>query len=98
VYESFTRPEARGLGVYPFALLGITDRIASERLDTVWVAAEEDNPASLKAISKAGFTEAFRVSFRRRFGRLEIDEPTGPKAAIAAALLSDPSGLPGFGG
>lgn len=79
VYESFTRPEARGRGVYPFALAGICAWARAGGLHDVWVAVEEANAASLKAIRKAGFEPRYTIRYRRRWGRLTltVDEPDG---------------------
>jgi GNAT superfamily N-acetyltransferase len=72
VYESFTRPEARGRGVYPFALSGMTAWARDEGLGRVWVAVEEGNAPSLKAIRKAGFEVAYTMRYGRRRGRLTL--------------------------
>lgn len=88
VYESFTRADARGRGVYPFALANILAWAASAGIGRVWVAVEEHNPASMRAVTKAGFEEAFRLPFSRRFGRLTIGTASGPVADAAAAFLS----------
>ena len=74
VYESFTRSDARGRGVYPFALRGMRADLASRGVGRVWVAAEADNPASLKAIGKAGFEESYRLTYRRRLGAFRLLE------------------------
>lgn len=88
VYESFTRADARGRGVYPFALAGILEWGASTGTGRLWVAVEEHNPPSLRAVAKAGFQEAFRLPFSRSFGRLRIGPATGPEASMAHAFLS----------
>ena len=88
VYESFTRADARGRGVYPFALANILGWAASTGIERVWVAVEEHNPPSLRAVTKAGFVEAFRLPFSRSFGRLTIGTPTGPMTETAASFLS----------
>ena len=88
VYESFTRADARGRGVYPFALANILAWATSAGIGRVWVAVEEHNPASLRAVTKAGFEEAFRLRFSRRFGRLTIGTASGPLADAAAGFLS----------
>jgi GNAT superfamily N-acetyltransferase len=88
IYESFTRADARGRGVYPFALAHILEWAASTGIARVWVAVEEHNPPSLRAVAKAGFREAFRLSFARSLGRLRIDAATGPHAGAAPAFLS----------
>lgn len=88
VYESFTRADARGQGVYPFALRKICSALAAEEIHRVWVAVEADNPASVRAVTKAGFQEAFRIVYGRRFGRLRIEEPRGPMADIGRTFLN----------
>lgn len=88
IYESFTRSDARGRGVYPFALAHILEWGASNGIARVWVAVEEHNPPSLRAVGKAGFQEAFRLPFSRSFGRLRIDAATGLHAGAAPAFLS----------
>ena len=88
VYESFTRADARGRGVYPFALRGICRELAFDDIDTLWVAVEEDNTPSLKAISKAGFETAFELEYRRRWGRLLVSQPTGQKADLCAKCFA----------
>lgn len=88
IYESFTRADARGRGVYPFALANILEWGASTGIARVWVAVEEHNPPSLRAVAKAGFQEAFRIPFSRSLGRLRIGGATGPHAGAAQAFLS----------
>jgi GNAT superfamily N-acetyltransferase len=80
VYESYTRPEARGHGIYPFALLNIAAWLAARRVHRVWIAIEADNPSSLRAVAKAGFEPAFEISYRRLFGHLSVGAPVGELA------------------
>jgi GNAT superfamily N-acetyltransferase len=87
VYESFTRPEARGRGAYPQVLRHVSTWAAVAGLTRVWIAVEGTNAASLKAITKAGFTPAFELSFGRRLGRLWRSEPVGPAAAVGRRML-----------
>ena len=87
IYESFTRPEARGLGLYPLALMSIGEALATEGIERLFVGVEADNAPSLRAITKAGFEPAFSLRYRRRFGRLTIDEADGPKAELADKVL-----------
>lgn len=79
VYESFTRPQARGRGVYPFALRGICEWARDRALARVWVAVEAGNAPSLKAIRKAGFEPAYDMRYARRLGRLSlvVEKPSG---------------------
>lgn len=81
-FESFTRADARGRGVYPFALREICHELSMEGIARVWVAVEADNVPSLKAVAKGGFEEAWRVTYRRRLGLLRIEPPVGPGASV----------------
>lgn len=89
VYESFTAPESRGRGVYPFALSGICSWSAGHGVERVWVAVESGNAPSYRAITKAGFEPSYTMSYGRRLGRLTltIERPEGittPEVARAA--------------
>jgi ribosomal protein S18 acetylase RimI-like enzyme len=87
VYESFTHPDARGRGVYPFALRGIVTTMADRGIQQVWVAVEASNQRSQRAVTKAGFEPAFTLSYRRRLGRLSIDSPGGNHPDLAGGFL-----------
>ena len=89
VYESFTTEEARGRGVYPFALTNICAELAEREVTHLWVAVEADNPSSLRAVAKAGFTQRGRVSYERRWGRLTIGEL--PDAPDFVAITAKPT-------
>ena len=91
IYESFTRPEARGLGLYPLALVSIGEALATEGIEQLLVGVEADNAPSLRAITKAGFEPAFSVRFRKHWGRLTIDEAAGPRAELAHEVLLSPA-------
>jgi GNAT superfamily N-acetyltransferase len=80
IYESFTRPDARGRGAYPRVLSGIASLAAGEGVERLWVAVEKDNAASLRAVTKAGFAPAYEVGYRRRWGRLTVDPAVGEMA------------------
>lgn len=93
VYESFTRADARGHGVYPFALHGISHDLSTEGIERVWVAVEVDNAPSLRAVDKAGFDRSFELGYKRRLGRLTLSPPTGPGAAKwSECIHKKPSG------
>jgi GNAT superfamily N-acetyltransferase len=87
VYESYTRPEARGRGVYPWALARIGEWLVARGVEQLWVGIEAANPASLRAVTKAGFEEAFDVTYKRRLGRLKLSRPAGPLADLGARCL-----------
>lgn len=87
VYESFTRADARGRGIYPLALAGILTAMAGEGIKRVWVGVESGNLASRRAMEKAGFTEGFRVEFGRKLGKLWVGAPVGPEAEVGRSFL-----------
>lgn len=89
VYESFTRADARGRGIYPFALAGILEAMASLGIGRVWVGVESCNQASRRAIAKAGFEEGFRVAYRRSKGLLTIDPATGSLNSEASLFIKN---------
>jgi ribosomal protein S18 acetylase RimI-like enzyme len=84
IYESFTRGEARGKGVYPFVLRAIAEDLRSDGIKRAWVGVEAGNASSIKAVRKAGFEPGFEVGYRRRFGRLVVSRPRGPLASQCA--------------
>lgn len=88
VYESFTRPEARGRGVYPFALRGICAWGAEAGVERVWVGVESGNAPSLKAIRKAGFEPAYEMRYGRRLGRLTLVVEKPPDLVAPSVLRS----------
>ncbi|MEA2498165.1 MAG: hypothetical protein QOH26_570 [Actinomycetota bacterium] len=87
IYESFTRADARGRGIYPYALANILKSLHEEGIERAWIAVEEDNAASRRSIDKAGFTFAFAITYRRRWGRLRLEPPTGPDAAVGRSFI-----------
>ena len=88
VYESFTRPDARGRGIYPFALHHLSADLAERGVRQIWVGVEPENLASVRAITKAGFEEALDLPFERRFFRVRLLEARGPQAARAGELVA----------
>lgn len=83
VYESYTRPEARGRGIYPRALRSIATLMAAEGRSELWIAATADNAPSLGAIGKAGFTLRFEIGFEIRRGRARLDLPLEARSLVA---------------
>ncbi len=93
VYESFTRADARGQGLYPLALRAICALGAERGQRRVWVGVENHNLPSLRAVTKAGFEEALAVTYRRSWGRLSIAEERPPVEGGQAVLelVSEPN-------
>jgi GNAT superfamily N-acetyltransferase len=89
IYESFTRPEARGQGVYPFALERIVAWLASRGIRRAWVGVEAGNESSIRAVTKAGFSEGFAIAYHRRVGRVTLKQPTGPLAEIGRSFVAE---------
>jgi RimJ/RimL family protein N-acetyltransferase len=89
IYESFTRQDARGRGAYPRALAGIATWAARAARDRLWVAVEADNPASLRAVEKAGFSPAFTIDYRRRWGRVAITRLAGDLENTGRLMIRD---------
>lgn len=89
VYESFTRPEARGRGVYPFALGAISALLARAGTRRLWVAVEVDNAPSIRAVTKGGFRFSYEVRYRRRWGRVRVLGLTGPGADAGSSMVGD---------
>ncbi|MFN2586501.1 MAG: GNAT family N-acetyltransferase, partial [Actinomycetota bacterium] len=94
VYESFTAPEARGRGVYPFALASICSWAVVRDIVRVWVAVERGNAPSFRAIAKAGFEPSYSIGYARRLGRLTLDVETPgdvPAPVVTTAPPSQPA-------
>ncbi|MFN2524910.1 MAG: GNAT family N-acetyltransferase [Actinomycetota bacterium] len=72
VFESYTRPEARGRGLFAFALGTISGDFRDE---DVWIAVSADNIPSLRAVEKAGFRSEFTIRVRRRLGGVWLHLP-----------------------
>jgi RimJ/RimL family protein N-acetyltransferase len=88
IYESYTRPETRGRGIYPFALHSICTWLSKRGFARVWVGVEGDNQSSRRAISKAGFSPGFEIRYQRRLGRVSVAAPEGPGARPDHPFLS----------
>jgi L-amino acid N-acyltransferase YncA len=87
VFESFTRADARGRGVYPFGLKGICEWAANQGLKRIWVGVESGNAASLRAVAKVGFEPRLTISFRRSVGRLQVVGARCPQESIETLCL-----------
>lgn len=89
IYESFTLPETRGRGIYPFALRNVCADLASRGIPRAWIAVEATNTPSVRAITKAGFELAFELRFHRRWGKVQVEAPTGPRPAATRSFVSN---------
>jgi GNAT superfamily N-acetyltransferase len=85
IYESFTRPEMRGRGIYPAVLTTISSRLGARDIARLWIAAEATNHSSLRAIEKAGFARTFEIRVRTRAGRTEVTVPSGVEPELREA-------------
>lgn len=91
VYESFTRAEVRGRGVYPFALRSIAAWLTETQAHTVWVAIEASNSASARAVAKAGFEPRFTIDYQRRLGRLRVKASSRRDERDLPELMNPPT-------
>lgn len=89
IFESYTRPDARGRGIYPFAITSLASFLGTRGIARMWVGIEGHNEASLRSVTKAGFHEAFRLSFSRRLARLTLSPPQGPMAEVGRRCIVD---------
>lgn len=94
IFESYTRPEMRGRGVYPLAIASMAAVAGESGRSRMWVGIEGHNPASYRAVTKAGFRDAFRVAYARRLARLTVGDPTGPLADVGRACIVPRDRLP----
>lgn|GEM_PF-1515065 len=97
IYESFTRPEARGRGAYPLILGHVCGDAAAAGLTRAWIGVEKHNEPSMRAITKAGFRPALEIEFGRRWGRLRVGQPHGPRADDCRDCFVHHSSRPGAG-
>jgi ribosomal protein S18 acetylase RimI-like enzyme len=88
VYESFTRPEVRGQGAYPFALASIAQDLRADGIKRAWVGVEAGNAPSIKAVRKAGFEPGFEIGYSRCLGRVAVGRPQGPLAGQCGKCLT----------
>ena len=95
LWDFYTRPPWRGLGIYPRLLQAILGREADA--ERFWVGHDTPNIPSRRGILKAGFQEVGRVY--RTVGSKLVLVPVGPPERAAAAaqllgirLLTDPVG------
>lgn len=65
VYDSFTDLDYRGLGLFPFVLSEISARLCRSLGGSTWIAVEEADGSSARAIRKAGFHLAGSVYYTR---------------------------------
>lgn len=93
IYESFTRPETRGRGIYPFALRNICVELAEMTIPRAWIATEATNAPSIRSIEKAGFEPSFHLVFHRRRLKVQVEPPAGPHPELARGFVTaDPRG------
>jgi len=65
IYDCFTDGSTRGKRIFPAVLSHIAQELFAQGCRRIWIAVEEENRSSLKAIERAGFRRAAEVSYRR---------------------------------
>jgi len=95
LWDFYTRPPWRGLGIYPRLLQAILGREADA--ERFWVGHDTPNIPSRRGILKAGFQEVGRV-YRTAGGGLvlvgvgSIERATAAARLLGIRLLTDPAG------
>lgn len=85
VFESFTRPEARGMGIWTFTLRALAAHAAKAGGGEIWVGVERGATPATTAVEHAGFSRAATVPWQRRWGAIKVGSVQGREDA--AALL-----------
>jgi len=85
LWDFKTRPEFRGLGIYP-RLLNSIIRSEAATAERLWILAAPENTASNKGIAKAGFRGTGTVSFTID-GKPALGTKEGAGRALAAAAF-----------
>ncbi|HYG60550.1 MAG TPA: GNAT family N-acetyltransferase [Symbiobacteriaceae bacterium] len=65
IYDCFTDGSCRGMGIFPAVLGHITCTLFGNGAARVWIAVEEENISSIKAIQRGGFRLAAVLDYRR---------------------------------
>jgi GNAT superfamily N-acetyltransferase len=75
VYDCFTAATCRGQGIFPAVLSHVGRLLTAEGVEQVWIAVEDENRSSVKAIGRAGFRPAGEIQYRRlgRSARTSVD-------------------------
>ena len=95
VYESFTRADARGRGLYPLVLGAMAADLSEQGVPRMWIGVEAGNESSLRAIRKADFEEVFSIGFSPSAHGVVIDAPVvdpGRSLHIAGSRPDGPLG------
>jgi GNAT superfamily N-acetyltransferase len=86
LWDFKTRPEFRGLGIYP-RLLNAIIRQESRTADRLWILASPENTSSNTGIARAGFRDAGTVRFTEKGTPALGLRGAGTRALAAAAFL-----------
>lgn len=70
VYDCFTAASCRGQGIFPAVLAYVGRLLTGEGVTRIWIAVEDENRSSVKAIGRAGFQPVGEIRYRR-LGRSE---------------------------
>ncbi len=65
VYDCYTDGSCRGQGIFPAVLAHVAETLFQSGTRRLWIAVEEENRSSAKAILRAGFQPAGELRYRR---------------------------------
>lgn len=65
VYDCFTAATCRGQGIFPAVLSYLGRLLTGEGVTRTWIAVEDENRSSVKAIGRAGFQPVGEIRYRR---------------------------------
>ena len=86
VYDCFTAGAQRGAGIFPAVLSFIREHLYSEGRTCIWIAVEEENLSSKKAIERAGFSKVGTVTYdrwgKRVISRVDWDKNAPPLTLV----------------
>jgi|GEM_PF-1710410 len=72
VYDCFTSADCRGQGIFPAVLVHIGNALVGGGAARIWIAVEDENRSSIKAIERAGFQLAGEITYRRFAGSPQV--------------------------
>lgn len=92
IYESFTRADARGRGIYPLVLRAIATDLYERGVARMWIGVEAGNEPSVRAIKKAGFEDVLSIGFSPGGDDVAIDAPEMDPEASLHIVTTSPDG------
>lgn len=80
IYDCFTDGTRRGAGIFPAVLSRIQADLLSAGTNCIWIAVEEENRSSSRAIERAGFARGGTLRYKRLMGMAQAETAMLPDA------------------